>query len=206
MITKSKWAVNEKVAIPTRKTTGSDLDYFMSVLDSVECKFETKYDYLLVAHDTGTFTTVVNPGEPKVQLGIFNSADLDPYEEVKTPVVDSGALRYNSGKRRWDLVDFQSLEPMVEVLEYGADKYTVKDSEGNIMVTGANNWKKGLKVLSIFASMLRHTFALMSGEDKDPESGKHHIGHIQCNAMFLAYMFRVRPELDDRMGELNGST
>lgn len=29
------------------------------------------------------------------------------------------AIRYNTGKRRWTLVDFKSLESMVEVLEYG---------------------------------------------------------------------------------------
>ena len=33
------------------------------------------------------------------------------------------ALRHNTGKLKWGLVDFKSLEPMVEVLEFGAKKY-----------------------------------------------------------------------------------
>ena len=39
--------------------------------------------------------------------------------------------RYNTGKIQWSLVDFDSLEPMVRVLEFGAKKYD------------AHNWKKG---------------------------------------------------------------
>ncbi|WZE63567.1 dATP/dGTP pyrophosphohydrolase [Maribacter phage Panino] len=94
--------------------------------------------------------------------------------------------RYNSGKRRWSLVDFQSLEPMVEVLEFGATKYD------------DHNWKKGLKTTEIAESLLRHLVAFLNGEDNDPESGLSHIGHIQCNAMFLSYMMENKPEMDTR--------
>lgn len=91
------------------------------------------------------------------------------------------ALRYNSGKRRWSLVHYKSLDPMVRVLEYGAAKYT-KDG-----ISGDHNWKKGLPPLEILESMQRHLAALMDGETNDPESGLPHIGHIMCNAMFYSY-------------------
>lgn len=94
--------------------------------------------------------------------------------------------RFNKGKLQWNLVDFPSFEPMVKVLEFGASKYS------------AHNWKKGLKVTETIDSMLRHLFALLNGEDNDPESGLSHIGHIQCNAMFLAFMLKNRQDLDDR--------
>lgn len=100
-------------------------------------------------------------------------------------------LRYNEGKPKWSLVDFQSLEPMVEVLEYGADKYTTDRGSGR------DNWKKGMPVLEVCESLLRHTFALMRGEINDSESGKQHIGHIQSNAMFIAYMLREKPEFNN---------
>lgn len=96
------------------------------------------------------------------------------------------ALRYNEKKRQWTLVDFHSLEVMVEVLEFGAKKYT------------ADNWKKGLPTTQIVESLLRHTFAYLNGEDEDPESGLPHTGHILCNAMFLAHMHKFKPEFDDR--------
>lgn len=94
--------------------------------------------------------------------------------------------RFNEGKLNWTLVDFESFEPMVRVLEFGAKKYA------------AHNWKKGLPVTKTIESLLRHTFALLNGEDNDPESNLPHIGHIQCNVMFLSYMLRRRPDLDDR--------
>jgi len=96
------------------------------------------------------------------------------------------ADRYNEGKPDWSLVDFESLEPMVRVLEYGATKYD------------RNQWKKGLFVLGVCASLLRHTFAFMKGENEDKESQLSHLGHIMCNAMFLVYYMKHKPELDDR--------
>lgn len=94
-------------------------------------------------------------------------------------------LRYNEGKRKWSLVDFDALSGMVEVLEFGACKYA------------PYNWKKGLPTTEICESMLRHIFAYLNGETVDPESGISHVGHIQCNAMFLGNMSK-RNEWDDR--------
>ena len=92
------------------------------------------------------------------------------------------ALRYNNGKTKWSLVDFKSLEPMVKVLEYGAQKYS------------PDNWKKGLPTKEVCESLLRHTFAYMSGEDIDKESGCEHLGHMMCNIMFLNYIMREKKE------------
>lgn len=40
------------------------------------------------------------------------------------------ADRFNEGKPKWSLIPFSALEPMVRVLEFGANKYS------------PNNWKK----------------------------------------------------------------
>ena len=95
-------------------------------------------------------------------------------------------LRYNKEKLKWSLVDFESLEEMVKVLEFGAEKYE------------PDNWKRGLPTLEICESLLRHVFAYMRGEDIDPESGRSHIGHILCNGMFLSYMQNKKPNMDNR--------
>jgi Domain of unknown function (DUF5664) len=95
-------------------------------------------------------------------------------------------LRANEGKLSWSLVDFESFEDMVKVLQFGETKYS------------RHNWKKGLKTTEIIESLLRHTFSLLNGEDNCSESGLSHVGHIQCNAMFLAYMLKHRPDLDTR--------
>jgi hypothetical protein len=115
------------------------------------------------------------------------------------------ALRYNEGKPQWSLVDFDSLEPMVRVLEYGAHKYSIfKDKEGNlikgadisvedakeleIVSSGKDNWKLGFaNKFKILESLFRHLIALMKGETHDKESGLPHIGHLMCNALFFSY-------------------
>jgi hypothetical protein len=96
------------------------------------------------------------------------------------------ALRFNSGKLQWSLVDFKSLEGLVKVLEMGAKKYS------------RGNWKKGMPVSQVSESLLRHMFAFLNGEDQDEESKLEHIHHVMCNAMFIAYIMREKPEFDDR--------
>ena len=100
------------------------------------------------------------------------------------------ALRYNTGKRQWSLVDFKSLESMVEVLEHGCIKYS------------PHNWKKGMPVSEVSESLLRHMFAFLSGQDKDIDSNCDHLGHIMANAMFLSYIMREKSHYDDRIREI----
>lgn len=69
----------------------------------------------------------------------------------------------------------------------------------NFIISGRDNWKKGLPILSICESLKRHLDAFMEGQDNDPESGLNHIGHIQANALFLAWMLENKPEFDDRI-------
>jgi len=95
--------------------------------------------------------------------------------------------RANIGKPKWSLLPQSTLIPMIRVLEFGAVKY------------GALNWQKGLSVTEICESLKRHLDSFMEGEDFDKESLIHHVGHIQCNAMFLAWMLQHRTDLDDRV-------
>ena len=83
--------------------------------------------------------------------------------------------RHNQGKPRWSLVHYDSLVPMIRVLEYGVDHY------------GIGNRQKGLDSKEILESLQRHLAALMDGEEVDKESGLPHMGHIQANALFYNY-------------------
>lgn len=87
------------------------------------------------------------------------------------------SLRHNEGKLEWSLVDFKSLEPMVRTLQqaYKSGDYP-KD-----------NWKIGMELEEVLNSLMRHTVALMDGEEYDRKSGLHHIGHIMCNCMIYEY-------------------
>lgn len=112
---------------------------------------------------------------------------------VYYPLTMSKAIRYNDGKRKWSLVHFESLEPMVKVLEYGAKKYTIDihDEDGTVIdsISGKDNWKNQMDLKEILESIQRHLAALLDGQDYDSESGLHHMGHIQCNAMFYNYHY-----------------
>jgi len=87
------------------------------------------------------------------------------------------AMRFNDGKVDWSQMHYESMEPMIRVLEFGARKYAKK------------NWMKDMPITDILNSMQRHLAALMDGEVVDAESGIAHMGHVQCNAMFYNYHY-----------------
>jgi hypothetical protein len=95
-------------------------------------------------------------------------------------------LRFNKNKPKWSLVPQSALLPMVEVLDFGAKKYA------------PFNWAKGLSIREVCESLKRHLDDFMEGQNNDSESGLSHIGHMQCNTMFLSWLMEKRPDLDDR--------
>lgn len=115
-------------------------------------------------------------------------ADLSycDYKNMWGDIKDTLAERKNDDKLRYSLVDVESIEGLIKVLEFGAKKYS------------PNNWQKGLTYTSIYDSLMRHMTAIMKGEDVDPESGLPHIDHVGCNWMFLSWMMRNRKDMDDR--------
>lgn len=101
-------------------------------------------------------------------------------------VAEIRGSRFNTGKLRMDLIDPLAMEGLASVLTKGAVKYN------------AHNWRDGLPYTETIASLLRHTFAVLRGEDIDPETGEYHADHMQCNTMFLSNMMKTRKDMDDR--------
>lgn len=127
--------------------------------------------------------------------------------------MEQKGLRFNSGKTRYDLVPNSAIEGIAKVLGYGADKYTVKDDLGNIIVSGDNNWRLGMPWTDVYASLNRHLAAWAKGEDRDYDpncdscksgycknhSGELHIDHILTNAAFLKEYITIYPQGDNRL-------
>ena len=87
-----------------------------------------------------------------------------------------GGKKYDTGKTRWDLIPFDQVEKVAEILTFGAEKY------------GENNWQNLKKFRSrYFAAMCRHLFAWWGGEKTDSESGKSHLAHAGCCLLFLMW-------------------
>lgn len=94
--------------------------------------------------------------------------------------------KYDSGKVPLDLLDPAALEGLAAVLQFGAKKYQ------------AHNWRGGISYSRLLGAMMRHLFAILRGEDVDPESGLPHVDHLGCCWMFLSNMMKTRQDLDDR--------
>lgn len=96
-------------------------------------------------------------------------------------------IRHDEGKTDMSLLCPISLTGTSRILTKGAVKYA------------RHNWTKGMLWSRVIASLLRHLFKFMAGEDIDEESGEPHVDHIACNAMFLQNYYRQHKSFDDRL-------
>ena len=96
--------------------------------------------------------------------------------------------KFDGEKIRVELLPVDALEEIAKVLTFGAIKYA------------AGNWAtgSGFKWSRLAGALLRHIFAWMRGEDRDPESGISHLAHAGCMLLFLlSHVLRNHGE-DDR--------
>jgi hypothetical protein len=107
-------------------------------------------------------------------------------KENDTASPSAGGLRYNSGKMRWSLISLHAAQELVHILEGGAVKYAPW------------NWANGLSWNETYDSLVRHLNKWFMGEERDPESGRLHLGHVFCNAMFLLHFAITGTGTDDR--------
>lgn len=82
--------------------------------------------------------------------------------------------KYDGGKPDYALLPPRAVEAMVRVLTYGAKKYA------------PGNWRKVPDLRRRYISaLLRHVFAHMRDEKRDPETGENHLAHAMCCAAFI---------------------
>jgi hypothetical protein len=118
------------------------------------------------------------------ELALFGIAPRPPaFDE---PAGECRKSAESAAKPRLELVPYDCIEEIAEVLTYGANKYE------------ANNWTRGARWGRYFAALLRHAFAWWRGEDKDPETGFSHLAHVGCNLVFLMSYQRHGWGTDDR--------
>lgn len=100
--------------------------------------------------------------------------------------IDGEGKRHNTGKVDLSLLVPEAVEAECKVWMSGVEKY------------GRFNWKRGMPWTTVLGCLLRHTFAILRGEDIDPESGELHAAHIKCNATMLIYYYYYYKQGDDR--------
>jgi len=82
--------------------------------------------------------------------------------------------KFDGDKIRPTLLPVKSLEKILQVLEFGAKKYS------------ANSWQEvpdGYQ--RYFDALYRHLYAIQRGETVDSESGLSHLAHAGCCLMFM---------------------
>ncbi len=102
------------------------------------------------------------------------------YKKAKT------AVKHDAGKVDFTYIPNSAMREISKAFMFGAEKY---DSE---------NWAKGFKFRRPAAAALRHIYAWLSGEDKDPESGITHLAHACCCLIMLIHFQVHKTGTDDR--------
>lgn len=102
-------------------------------------------------------------------------------------VAETGAVKNDLGKLRYDLIPAHPMKELAKVLTFGANKYADR------------NWELGFPWSRAYAALQRHLNQWYAGEDIDPETGLSHLSHALCNLTFLSEFERTHKELDDRV-------
>lgn len=85
-------------------------------------------------------------------------------------------MKNSKNKTRWNIVPFEIIEQIAEILTYGAERY------------GDNTWKNVDKKLW-YDAMMRHVAEYSKGKKyNDKDWNHHHLMHAICNAMFIVYI------------------
>ena len=83
-------------------------------------------------------------------------------------------LKFDKDKPEWCLLPFKSVEKIVDVLTFGARKYSPE------------NWRKVPDApRRYFSALHRHLASWHAGDKTDDESGLSHLAHAGCCLLFL---------------------
>ena len=84
--------------------------------------------------------------------------------------------KHDTGKIRFSLLPWSAVKEIVQVLEFGAKKY----SEGNWRYVENPQTR-------YYDAAMRHLLAWFEGEKNDEETGLNHLAHAGCDILFLLW-------------------
>ena len=95
-------------------------------------------------------------------------------------------MKYDNQKTRWELMPYDALDEVADVLTFGAQKYADR------------NWEKGINYSRVLGAAARHISAFHQGVREDEETGLHPLAHAACEILFaLAFEKRGMTQFDD---------
>lgn len=108
----------------------------------------------------------------------------------ENPIRNTGGVKYDGDKLRYDLIPVHALEEIAKVFTVGAKKYADR------------NWQKGILYTRLLAAQDRHQEAYKKGETVDAETGCHHQACVAWYSLVLMEFDKFLPEMDDRKDAL----
>lgn len=162
-------------------------------------EYEKGTQTLIFAWSSGRTTRFPSLAAPDTPTGASNTES--PTVSEQSPTVGSAiskerpdnshavGLKYDEGKLPWNLIPPESIEQILEILDFGQRKYA------------AWNWAKGISYSRVFSATMRHLWAWYRGEENDPETSKSHLAHAAACIVFLLYFTKYRESyknFDDR--------
>ena len=98
----------------------------------------------------------------------------DQYAEIEQ--VRQSGMKFDGNKPRYSLLPKGVVNSVVEVLEFGAKKYS------------ADNWQEVDNAKErYYNAAMRHIDSWWNGEKLDPETNVHHLAHAATNLFFLMW-------------------
>jgi hypothetical protein len=97
------------------------------------------------------------------------------------------ALRYDSGKPRFDLIPGDAMFALATAFTNGSKVYPER------------NWEKGMPWGKCFGALMRHAWKFWIGEDIDKETGSPHIILAAWNCIALYCYYNRNIGVDDRV-------
>ncbi len=143
------------------------------------CYFGENKRVLFSEQLSGAYTFSSFDDADKVAIHL-RTKGLIPYIQEVDEKEDPTFVKADDGKVRADLLPAEALLQVAEVLTLGAAKY------------GADNWRKVDDVSRYKAALMCHMLQYLSGQAVDAESGKSHLAHVACNALFLLELDREK--------------
>lgn len=92
-----------------------------------------------------------------------------------------------------------SIKPQLQLIPPALNAETAKALACGAQKYGTWNWRGGqVEMMTYLGAMKRHIDALIDGEDTDPESGAHHLGHVAARCGIVLDALAHRKLIDNR--------
>ncbi len=93
--------------------------------------------------------------------------------------------KFDQGKPDMTMIPSSYVLGTADVFSFGAQKYA------------RGNFRLGMEHSRPLAAALRHIYAILDGQEIDPESGKPHIYHASCSLAMYDYQRLNHPNLNN---------